>query len=172
MDYIITGMPRTKTAWLAVFFNSLNGCDCWHEVLSEIGLKQSLELTTRIDRLQGASDSGILFHWKEFISAYPKAKWIIMDRDMTDVFKSAHKAGIPEFNLEVALLKFEELLEFMDGDKRYYRLPFDFDENSLRGACDHIGVEWSIDRYHFLQKFNVQMSQRHVDFLNFKHNRK
>lgn len=167
MDFIITGLPRCKTAWLAAFFTQKGSSQCWHEVLAEIGLEAATKLhETKANLFQGCSDSGVLICHEPFIKAYPNTKWIHVDRNASDVFASGVKAGIARENIEFACDMQEEFLDIMTGKPNFMRLPFDFTEEQLMDACAFIGIAWDQKHYDFLKRFNIQMSQHHVDFLD------
>lgn len=80
--FFITGLPRSRTAWLANLF-TWGDSFCYHDILGECGSLS--ELDSKIgecsSRFVGVSDSSILLVWTHLLRRYPTAKWIIVKRD-------------------------------------------------------------------------------------------
>lgn len=104
--FFITGLPRSRTAWMAAFF-SLGKTMCYHEPICDIdsldGLKHLYD-SPFYDHV-GVSDSGLGFHigW---ILENLGPKTLIIGRPRRDVDLSLKRIGLGESN-QTALLERE-----------------------------------------------------------------
>lgn len=106
MNYLITGLPRSRTAWLAAAV----GCDdhpCLHEglVLGVDGLGQWMDENPT----GGDSDSGLPMFWRKLAFPY---RLVIVRRDPEEAARSYAKAA--GFDLTLARLAISNLSESLD----------------------------------------------------------
>ena len=90
MTFVITGLPRSRTAWFAALFNAL-GHPCAHEAIKGANSLRILE-----DKLKhtGNSDSGIVLLKKQF-----SVPTVIIHRPLADVLSSLQDTGSRQADL-------------------------------------------------------------------------
>lgn len=83
--FFLTGLPRSRTAWLANFF-TWGESHCHHDAL-----RLGPDLATLRDQLQGTeaayvgdSDSGLVALAGEIVAAYPSARWVLVERPLAE----------------------------------------------------------------------------------------
>lgn len=91
--FLVTGTPRSRTAWMARFL-SHGGVACVHEPSINFRRKDELRRFVRQPNI-GASDSGMVLLWREIAEANPDARFAVVTRPVMDVIRSALNAGIP-----------------------------------------------------------------------------
>lgn len=87
--FFITGLPRSRTAWLANFF-TYGPAFCGHDLLKSCRSLDMLEATLESfgTPFAGDSDSGLLVVADAVYRRWPEAKWIIVDRPGEDCLRS------------------------------------------------------------------------------------
>lgn len=103
---IVTGLPRSRTAW---FSNLLTwgGSLVYHDGFyiqgktagGADGLKRVIE-RLRTGEWTGHSDAANILFWKTLSDEFPKAKWLVIHRELSDVFESCQKI-VPDMGTEV-----------------------------------------------------------------------
>ncbi len=101
--FIITGLPRSRTAWLAALCNTIPEAICYHEPLATLSKWQAVAglLHDSQYRYCGASDHGLGFQLKPLMDMLlPRV--LIVARDRSDVEQSCHalyagRAGTKRF---------------------------------------------------------------------------
>lgn len=93
--FFITGLPRSRTAWLANFL-TYDDCFCFHEPWDRIN---SLEDLTRLlplieKKYVGVSDAAFLLHLPELRKLFPNAPIVIVKRDPLAVIRSLAQKGL------------------------------------------------------------------------------
>lgn len=98
MRYLVTGLPRSRTAWLAV------ATGCPHEAISREGY-ESFKVRWR----RGLSDSGAGFFLDRILTEI-KPKTLIIERDKEDVIQSLERyAGKLKLNYDKVNWYLDEL---------------------------------------------------------------
>lgn len=103
MSFAVLSLPRSRTAWLAAFFNSAN-LTCEHELIAK-----SDSFDKAVDKMNqgiGSVDTGQVFKIGEIQKRVRNLKVIVIDRDKEDVKKSLRK-----FNLVNA----DSLIDWQSG---------------------------------------------------------
>lgn len=81
--FFITGLPRTRTAWLANLFCT-ESTVCFHEPTAKV-----LELVSGFPWLRvGVSDATLTLRWPAIKEAWPNARWLYVERDPADAMRS------------------------------------------------------------------------------------
>lgn len=161
--FFITGLPRSRTAWMAAFF-SLGNTLCYHEPISRIKSLEDLEALYDAPayRHVGFSDSGLGFHigW---ILENLQPRTLIIGRPRSDVEKSLGKLGLPRTN-QTALLE-RELDRWADHELVRY-IPFSLLDNrrAMERAWFHLmpGMPFDEERYAQFCQFNIQADMNQV----------
>jgi hypothetical protein len=85
--FFITGLPRSRTAWLARFM-SAGTVACIHDGI--MGCRSGQELVEKVSKLPGTSvgdsDSGLSLFWPELVTT--RAKWLVVRRDPAESLRS------------------------------------------------------------------------------------
>jgi hypothetical protein len=105
----------------------------------------------------GASDAALVPIWQSLADEFPKAKWVVCKRDLSDVFESCKKiipdmpvAGVGELASQLDLLIAELNPMIVQFD--------DISPVTCFDVADHLGVKMgSATRVRQLCDFNVQI---------------
>lgn len=96
--FFITGLPRSRTAWLSVFL-SHGPSVCLHEAIGSCDpqnviydLKAVLQSNAHPHRFTGDSDSALPIYWPHLNEAFPNARYVFVDRPFNEAFQSHLKA--------------------------------------------------------------------------------
>lgn len=88
-SYFITGLPRSRTAWLANLM-TYGPSFCWHDALQH-GVLQLRDFLARpicgITHI-GNSDSGLSVQYGKIESWYPAPRWVFIRRDREEAMQS------------------------------------------------------------------------------------
>jgi len=147
MNFLVLGLPRSRTAWLANFL-TFDGQFCYHEGMN--GCKSINEYKVKM-KGKGDSNTGIMFF--DYESHFPSVKTIIID---SDVNKSI-EFGINVFNADnnsIDLLKKIKLrLDNIDG----LHINLEDINDRLNDIWDFVSpIKFNKDRADMLVKMNIQ----------------
>jgi len=97
--FFITGLPRSRTAWMANFFTTQTAW-CWHDAMkdgwtAEYVRDRLASLPPEI-RFAGDADSGLLMHAEELVDFFPAARWLFVRNTPERAAASYRKAFPPE----------------------------------------------------------------------------
>lgn len=104
-NFLITGLPRSRTAWMAAFM------ECDHE--PRFNLESREDIAEYFSKNQGCSDHGLGF-WAKYIVEDLKVRTVIIDRPIDEVEASLETLGLdfPKNNYcDVLLDKLSEVRE-------------------------------------------------------------
>lgn len=92
--FIITGLPRTRTAWLSMLCSMMPGAYCAHEPIARMRRWEDYFafFDNRDWAYLGAADSSLGFHLIELMALNPRV--LIIDRDPDEVEVSLARQGI------------------------------------------------------------------------------
>jgi hypothetical protein len=170
--FFITGLPRSRTAWLANLL-TYGVSHCRHDGLAECksvdGLVDLMLGTNAI--YSGDSDSGLLFFADRIKSLVPAARWVVVERDMRDAWKSYrnHFKAVPYPGTEgVSEASMDALWDTVVGAYDRTRNGLDamkvsFDDLEKRNTVKAIWewcipeVPWNQHRYEMLQRMSVNV---------------
>jgi len=171
MDFFITGLPRSRTAWLANFFTS-GSVFCWHDLLRT---KKPCDLD-QYESLPGVahygdSDSALLLCAEQVQRLHPDAHWVVVHRpakacekSFRDYFGKHPYPGVTEENVEFAFrMVTDKLVETVNTLKPANVLHVQFDElNDVRVMRDiwHwcVGdLRFPVERFKLLNQLRVNV---------------
>jgi len=167
--FIITGLPRSRTAWLAAVATTQPGAICHHEPSAAWGhwtpvfdlWEQSKYLYT------GVSDSVMGFHLGEVFEAYPDVPVLIVERDIDEVQVSLSNLGGLAATNYCALL--QSALEPFRCHQNVARVDYDAlgDSDVVALCLRHLLPNAAIDvgKIETLQHFNVQTDMTRLHHL-------
>lgn len=125
MNYFITGLPRSRTAWFAALFSASKDCFCFHDGLNGCRTVEELKirLESRPERHVGDSDSGLMILDLERL--FPDAKVVLIKRDVEECRESLVEFIGEEYGstIDYAAMMMENVkdalvVEFDDIDSR------------------------------------------------------
>lgn len=92
-QFFITGLPRTRTAWLANLFTTGNSF-CYHEVVYTNKEVSSAIAALKIDDYEyvGDSSSAIPMYAETLFSEFPDAPIVLIERDTGECLSSFRRA--------------------------------------------------------------------------------
>ena len=99
MRFLVTGLPRSRTAWLASFLR------CPHEPLTYCA---TLDDLGRIAGTGGCCDTVALLLWKRIRAKWPSARFVVVRRNPKEVRASLRAIGLPASYLGAALQSLDE----------------------------------------------------------------
>ena len=149
IDFMIVGLPRSGTAWLANWFTTERSI-CWHEPLWQRSLAE-------LDDMKGAglfgiADTMLLLMSADELNRHP-AKKLIVHRELGDVNFSLSKLGLPSMQDE-----HKWRLDEIGG----YHITFHdlFNVERFRPAAEWLlPIPFDTARYSLLKNLNIQNAQ-------------
>lgn len=93
--FFITGLPRSRTAWLSLACDMVHGAVCYHEPLRELSRWDDVGAIWGDPKAQGfvgVSDSGLGLHLGEILAQFGP-RTLIVQRSMGEVIVSLLAAG-------------------------------------------------------------------------------
>lgn len=157
--FLITGLPRSRTAWMAEFMSN-GGCVCQHEPLAK--LSDISQLRRVFNSYAGISDSGasLFLSWiMENINPHT----VIIDRQIDEVEQSLSNIGFKDDG-RLRLMR-ERLLEFKDHPSVMWVKYRSLDDDSvMRKVFWHLrpGVPFDEGRYNQMRKINIVTNVKSV----------
>ncbi len=172
--FFITGLPRSRTAWLANFF-TCGKSFCWHDASKRGPNAHGVieELRRASCDYAGDADSGLLLFGKELQQLLPEARWLIVRRDLAHARESYEKyfrerpyAGI---SFEPAELKHifdiaaQKLEDLRSGLKAGTFIECDFDDLDSKLVLEEAwrfltpGNPWDALRCELLQELETNV---------------
>lgn len=157
--FIVTGMPRSRTAWLANYL-TYGDAFCKHELLSDFDtpkqcadwMKAKAESGVSI----GMSDSGAVLFQDALAAELPNAKWVLIRRSVGDCeksFSNEHGIGV---DLWAHKRKVDDLVMHLDP----MVVEFDEIDTRIRHIAAHCIPGWkhNNERHEMLLKFDVKLT--------------
>ena len=141
--FFITGLPRSRTSWFAVYFGIAHEYSCI--VPRETFIRET-------PHLKGNSDSGLVFTQFQERWDYPT---VIIHRDFAQVWESLGRIGI-QIDSHI-LQKWAECLRELKG----FHVDFDSINESLPDICKYVGEEY--DSEHTERMINMRVEPLSID---------
>ena len=160
MNFLITGLPRSKTAWMSVVASTVSGAICYHEPMSHMkSWECCFELWKKSPyRHTGVSDSHLGFHLKRIVQqASPRV--LVILRDEREVEASLESLGFPKSNY-CSLLRqgIDAFLAEPNADVAVARFEGLQDPNMVVRCLEHLmpGCHPQMTRIREFMSMNVQ----------------
>tara|TARA_R110000868_G_scaffold146818_2_gene367825 strand:+ start:1057 stop:1560 length:504 start_codon:yes stop_codon:yes gene_type:complete len=148
----ITGFPRSRTRWMADYFDGIHGVTAYHEPLN--GLSSKDQFYKIVDTGCIISDSGLFI--TDFQERYSGIPTLIIERDIDDVYQSLcvyfDEQGLPEPSMEYLVIQQEELSK-MSG----WRVSFDDIDEKLPEINEYFNVPYNDDYAQMMIAQNLQI---------------
>jgi len=163
--FLIVGLPRSRTAWLAAVANLDHRVTCYHEPFLEAKTwRDSLAVwaSTKYEYV-GISDSGLGFHLAEIMAEY-KPRVLVIDRPTHEVERSIDDIGFAQVPRFCRLL-LERIAPFR-CNPLIRVVPFHglSRPDVVRASLWHLmpGIQFDLDKVALFQNLNVQSDMRRV----------
>lgn len=162
--FFITGLPRSRTAWISNLFSHRNSY-CYHELIRHAdSIKEMAQLLKqRPETFVGTCDSTFPFYADQMIQEIPACKIVIVEREPHEVFDSLLEAFGREHATQLGELVDMTLEAIEVLKKRYHTTSIPFEEMN-----DHATVmmmweslvgrdTFDMERFHHLNMFNMEI---------------
>ncbi len=161
--FFITGLPRSRTAWLANLFTVQNS-QCVHEPSHDFATLDDLgtwwESATPSARL-GLSDHGMGWWLEEIIEAY-QPRVLLIERPAAQAYAALRAMGMPDQVMEY-LRELQRRQNLMRSHADVLCVPFHKldDARTMERAWFHVlpGIPFDEGRFHYLKRFNIQLTE-------------
>lgn len=158
--YFITGLPRSKTAWLANFLSYDNSL-CFHDALAICDSIDQLALRLRNSSCfnVGHSDPANLLFEDRLRELFPAARWVVVDRpaqESIDSYAATFSVDLSERVRSLTVVK--------DRIKNALHVPFEAVESRAMEIAEFVapGFRCPRARWDMLANFNVQLQRDYV----------
>lgn len=164
--FFITGLPRTRTSWLANLFSDGRSF-CHHDLFGLVG--SVAEFKRKLQPANGDSDSAAMLYYDALKKLFPEARWLLVLREPQEAIDSllatargtswaAHAARFSETQSDW-LPRYEARVNQMLQDPNVLILTFEALE--FYGAVDHAsrflrGVGLDAQRFDMLNKMLIE----------------
>ena len=174
MKFLISGLPRSRTAWLANFLSNGDSL-CSHSCLLDYDLDMA-RLLAHFDTVShlyqdvGDACPSLLYYFKDIWNSRPDIRWVIVMRKTPDS-KAGYDRAFPELPLspeawERTQAAYRFACETVSNTTDRYRailtsfadLIYDSECNRIHKFC--LGREMDFLRWEILNRMNVQADKR------------
>jgi len=163
-NFFITGLPRSRTTWLANFFTHANSY-CFHELggMADTYIKLRDVMRTKREGYVGTADSSLPYYFEDLVQGKTEFRLAIIERDISDVYNSFSDWYGDSFDEKKILSLLEDLrakLEYMK--LKYNPLVLQFedlnDEKKMEQLWSHCipGLRFDADRYKMLNQMKIE----------------
>jgi hypothetical protein len=155
--FLITGLPRSRTAWLSVFMTTGSSI-CYHDAIAAIAeIEECAKLfKSEFYKFVGVADCGFVF-FLDWILENIKPRTLIVERDPAEVTESLVQLGLPRSN--IAQIMHAELIKFRTHPLVMWA-PFESLERKrvIQKAFWHLmpGEAFDDARYEHLAKMRIE----------------
>jgi hypothetical protein len=146
MTFLVLGLPRSRTAWLANFL-TYDGQFCFHEGVN--GCNSIEEYKVKVEG-KGDSNTGLMLF--DFEKHFPDAKIIIIDSDIDRAVDFGR--DIYGLDIEIEMVVAKNRLDKMKG----FHVKLEEIDGQLKEIWEYVSdKEFNQDRADMLIKLDVQM---------------
>lgn len=165
IPFLITGLPRSRTAWMSAMCMMIPDAVCFHEPIEYApSWEQSLEVWNAFPQYKfvGISDSGLGYHLEKIIKSH-NPRILIIDRPLSEICNSLSKIGIKDEKASEVLHKRLSLIAQNDS---IMRVKFSDLDEKIQECLDHLmpGAELDPVKIFQMQRLNVQVDIDRVKF--------
>jgi len=160
--YFITGLPRSRTAWMANYLTHGRSM-CFHDELLDGPLVLAAKMRKAAEHYAyvGHSDPANLFCWRELDKAFKgEARWVVLVRNVKECIQSVNRIVNADlsFHVHALLRRYYQLITGIPTS-RFIHLSWHLNDEAL-DYIERFLFELPIveeERRALLQKFNVQI---------------
>jgi len=153
MSFAVLSLPRSRTAWLALFFNSAN-LKCEHELIAKSNsFDRAIE---KMNKGIGSVDTGQVFRINDLKTRVSNLRVIIIDRDKNDVKKSLNKCDV--INSDSLIDRQSELLE--EAKRLYQSFRYKDIDNRIEEIWHIVsgGMGFPKEQYELYRNYKIELS--------------
>ena len=171
--FFVTGLPRSRTAWMANYL-TYGDTFCLHDGFC--GLKNPFDMFGKFNEVAlrnnvsevGNCDPANLYFIDALTKQFPKAKWLILNRDIEECRKSCKEAFGQDRDLEFESQQLEKLRTLASSGKL---VAMETDYRNL----DNVPVmkeifnffqfprkNWSLARHQMLSTMLIQLTEERL----------
>ena len=161
--FFITGLPRSRTAWLSTFFTGDN-CFCYHEILKvSDGFDDAIQkLLNRKEMYVGNSDSSLPIWTNKIDHILQYSPIVIIERDVSEVASSLTNLfeGFDPTRLLDLTLEHLEIIK-----KKYNYISIDYNKLNEQLYLEMIwdfcvpNIPFDKDKYEILKTINISIDK-------------
>ena len=179
MNFFITGLPRSRTAWLANLFTFKNSF-CFHE-LSRVGSDPAeiyRKLQTRREDHVGSADQLLPYYIDYMTERVENYKIVVIKRPKIQCkLALANWMGYADYEIESKIDALDKRIDKMQAIYETKTIPYEAldDPYVIEDLWYHClpSVPFDEDRFNMLNEFNIQlMKEKYLHKLNGKEVRK
>jgi len=188
--FFVTGLPRSRTAWLANLLCVPPASLCVHDIVG--GCAGIADLQEQVERLEGGrlegrlgteaspyqaspyrkvgvSDPLLALVWEDVVDAWPEAKWVVLRRERRAAERSfggfLARLGAPPA-LPMDLEPWELALDALECQAETRALAWEGldDAEMVAGVCDWLRLPFRRERFEMLRRMNVQTIPERAPF--------
>ena len=161
--FFITGLPRSRTAWLSTFFTG-NNCFCYHEIIRvSKGFDDAIQkLLNRKEMYVGNSDSSLPIWINEIDHILCDSPIVIIERDMGEVVHSLTKV----FGKDDYVRILDSTLKGLETIKnRYNYISVDYNNLNEQACLEMIwnfctpNIPFDKDKFEMLKAINISIDK-------------
>lgn len=160
-QFFITGLPRSRTAWMANFITYGN-THCFHDVFIECPRVSGLARLFRRCNTEnvGVSDPALLMFYRAVMQLFPKARWLVIERSVADVIESSRIAFGRD--VEDGIIRMAKEAESLKRCKNVRVVQFDAIDDDPIGLAQYLAVNFQSppERNRLLSTLNVQVDAK------------
>lgn len=165
MPFFITGLPRSRTAWLANFL-TWDGTMCGHELM--FGLTKET-YADELSKWSGAAETLLPIRWPEIEAVLDSSPVIVIQREPHEVAASLRRLQVAKADLATEWMQ-GRLETFIQRFPNAVVFPYRSltREDTLQMIWQHCTGKPAqpVNRVRMLAQFNVQVTQsRFAEFL-------
>lgn len=158
-DFLIVGLPRSRTAWLSNWL-TYGKSFCFHEPL--LGCDSLAAFQQKFDvpyEVVGAADTGAIFWLEQILMLAPDTKLIIVERPVEDCIQSLDATGIPydEALVYQAAKLLERARQYDNMWVPFHSLDADHVGASIWHHC--VGDGFDVNRFRMLRDLRVEIME-------------
>lgn len=150
--FFIASMPRTRTCWLAAYFDGLPGVRCHHELLNGLKSRQEFYDAMESPGVVGDSDCGLFL--TDFQTRWPDAPTLIVERPLGEIRASLKR--VMELQ-DRPQLKFLKNMSGYINSLKGMRVGFYELDARLPEIHNYFGIPFNEEYATHMSKLNVQL---------------
>ena len=162
-NFFITGLPRSRTAWLSTFFTG-NNCFCYHEVIRvSDGFDDAIQkLLNRKEMYVGNSDSSLPIWMDKIDHILHRSPIVIIERNIDEVAHSLTKT-FGKYDYTIVLDLTLKGLETMKN--RYNYISVDYNKLNEQVYLEMIwnfctpNIPFDKDKFETLKAINISINK-------------
>lgn len=164
MYFFITGLPRSRTAWLSNLF-TYKDCYCFHE-LAKFG-KNFHELRdvflNRGEGYIGTADPSLPFYYEDIAPMFPNNKLVIIERDLEEVIKSLSGFWMPDEQIKELVEK--TYIGLQNLKDKFNPLVIKYEDIDKLETIEQLwyycvpGITFDKQRFDMLEQFRIEVHE-------------